>query len=372
MPTRTMKHLDDLVHHWFPVENDVEIEELSFGLINSTWKLKITENGPPQYFILQKVNTNVFKDISAIDNNWRRLLREITLCYNNDFSPCVIPDLVPTYDEDGRTYIETEDGTFRVMKYIPNTTCSTVVENPSIAFEVAKQFGKFCATFANVSPSELQDTIPDFHNLSLRYCQFQEAMSKGVLDRISSQQELISETLEFDDIVKHYQDIIARGTLQKRVAHHDTKVSNVLLDEMDGKGVAVIDLDTCMAGYFISDLGDMFRTMLCPLDENSNNFEDIVIRMDVFDSILRGYLSEVIGKIPQTELQQALFAGEFMIYMQALRFAADYLNGDVYYKIDYESHNLVRWKNQLTLLKKYRQNRNSMQRILNDILHESK
>ena len=139
---------------------------------------------------------------------------------------------------------------------------------------------------------------------------------------------------------------------QLRVTHHDTKINNVLFNE-DKKGICPIDLDTVMPGYFISDLGDMFRTYLSPGSEEETDLEKIFARKDFKDAIIEGYLSQMADQLTSKEKELIPYAGEFMIFMQAIRFLSDFLNGDVYYGIRYEMNNFDRTKNQLHLLKSY-------------------
>ena len=139
------------------------------------------------------------------------------------------------------------------------------------------------------------------------------------------------------------------SAFKKRVTHHDTKISNVLFDAQD-KGLCVIDLDTVMPGYFISDAGDMMRTYLSPAGEEETDYSKIDVRENYFDAIVQGYLSEMKDELSAEEKKYFVYAGKFMIYMQALRFITDYLNNDIYYGASYELHNLNRATNQLTLL----------------------
>jgi Ser/Thr protein kinase RdoA (MazF antagonist) len=150
-------------------------------------------------------------------------------------------------------------------------------------------------------------------------------------------------------IVDEYE--ICKIRLKTRCTHHDTKISNVLFDH-DDKGLCVIDLDTVMPGYFISDVGDMMRTYLCPVSEEEQDLSKITVRKEFYDAIVSGYLSEMGEELDETEKQYFHYAGEFMIYMQALRFLTDHINNDVYYGAKYEGHNFVRAGNQLTLLQR--------------------
>ena len=142
--------------------------------------------------------------------------------------------------------------------------------------------------------------------------------------------------------------------LKKGVTHHDTKISNVLFDKSD-KGLCVIDLDTVMPGYFISDVGDMLRTYLSPVNEEEKDLSRIEVRDDYFKAIAEGYLSEMKEELSQKEKEHFVYSGKFMIYMQALRFLTDYFKDDTYYGSKYPGHNLVRATNQATLLKKLTQ-----------------
>ncbi|MEP6845974.1 MAG: aminoglycoside phosphotransferase family protein, partial [Panacibacter sp.] len=146
-----------------------------------------------------------------------------------------------------------------------------------------------------------------------------------------------------------YENILQNPEFKKRVTHHDTKISNVLFDS-DNKGLCVIDLDTVMPGHFISDVGDMMRTYLSPAGEEESDLSAIEVREAYFEAIVNGYLSEMQDELTTTEKDYFIYAGKFMIYMQALRFMADYLNNDIYYGAKYELHNLNRAINQLTLL----------------------
>jgi thiamine kinase-like enzyme len=135
------------------------------------------------------------------------------------------------------------------------------------------------------------------------------------------------------------------------VTHHDTKISNVLFDDQDN-GLCVIDLDTVMPGYFISDVGDMMRTYLSPVNEEEKDLSKIIIRNEYFKAITDGYLSEMSAELTEKEKEHFVYAGKFMIYMQALRFITDHLNNDHYYGAAYEGHNFVRANNQAVLLQK--------------------
>jgi len=183
----------------------------------------------------------------------------------------------------------------------------------------------------------------------LRYEQFQAAIKNASPERFERCREMINALQQQYSIVETFESIKTNPAFKTRVMHHDTKISNVLFDE-NNKGICVIDLDTVMPGYFISDVGDMMRTYLSPADEEETDLSKIDVREDYFDAIVRGYLSEMHDELSNEEKKYFVYAGKFMIYMQALRFLADYLNNDIYYGAKYDLHNFNRAANQLTLL----------------------
>ena len=237
-----------------------------------------------------------------------------------------------------------------MFEFVIGSKTFNTLQNSQLAFEGAKQFGRFTKNLSKFDVSKLHITLVDFHNLSLRYQQFETALNKGNANRINACAEAIEFIESQKSIVDEFDQIKINSNFKKRVTHHDTKISNVLFDE-NNKGLCVIDLDTVMPGYFISDVGDMLRTYLSPVSEEEADFSKIEIREDYFQAILEGYISEMKDELSDEEKCYFVYAGKFMIYMQALRFITDYFNNDSYYGSKYEGQNLVRANNQLVLLK---------------------
>lgn len=329
-----------VLNHYGLSESDCTIEPLGKGLINTTWLIKAGE----KKYVLQKINHRVFNDPWDIAFNIR-LLANYLQQHNPDY---LFTSPVQTLD--GNDMVQTGKGYFRMFVYVNNSHTIDVAEKPEQAYEAAKQFGRFTRSLAGFDANELKITLPDFHNLSLRYQQFENALQNGNSQRIQQASELISFIHQYKNIVNEFEN--SKKHLKPRCTHHDTKISNVLFDE-NNKGLCVIDLDTVMPGYFISDVGDMMRTYLCPVSEEEKDFSKIHVRKEFYDAIIDGYLSEMGGELSATEKKYFHYAGEFMIYMQAIRFLTDHLNNDVYYGAKYEGHNFIRAGNQVTLLEKY-------------------
>ena len=315
-------------------------EPFGTGLINHTWLV----NEGPEPFILQRINHNVFKSPADIASNIRLIAKY--LAENARDYLFVTPER--TLGEEDLVHVPGE-GYFRLFPFIKGSHTIDVVNSPSQAYEAAVQFGRFTRLLADFPVEQLRITLPDFHNLPLRYHQFEEAIMYGNKERIKEASSTIHALQQHREIVAISESIPGNPEFKKRVTHHDTKISNVLFDENE-KGLCVIDLDTVMPGYFISDVGDMIRTYLSPVSEEEKDFTRIEIRDEYFKAIAQGYLSEMKDELTATEKKHFVYGGKFMIYMQALRFLSDYLNNDVYYGSRYEGQNFVRANNQLVLL----------------------
>lgn len=322
--------------------NDSSVTLLTGGLINQTWK--VDANG--ESFILQRINHNVFNDPQKIASNIQLLADHLQSTNSNYHLIAPIKTTV------GAELVHEADGYFRLTPFVKNSKTIHVVETSAQAYEAAFQFGQFTQAFSKFNASQLQTTIPDFHNLKFRYQQFLDSLQSGNTQRIQSCAEEIKEIERYHFLVDQYTFIIHNPAFKLRVTHHDTKISNVLFDS-NYKGLCVIDLDTVMPGYFFSDVGDMMRTYLSPANEDESDLTKIVVRPDYYHSIVQGYSDAMKDELSAEERDSFFFAGQFLIYMQALRFLTDYFNDDRYYRARYENHNLIRAQNQLKLLHQF-------------------
>jgi Ser/Thr protein kinase RdoA (MazF antagonist) len=318
--------------------------QLHQGLINSTYIVSTT-NGE---YILQTINHHIFKNPNAIDFNINAIGNHLHIHAPN----YLFTHLEKTVD--GKTIIEWEGKYYRAFEKIDGYALS-VLENENQAFEAAKQFGLFTYQLLNFNASTLKITLPDFHNLSLRYHQFLEALKNGNTHRLEQSKNSIQFLIAHQHYVDQYEQFIHHKEVKKRVTHHDTKISNVLFSENNGieKGICVIDLDTVMPGYFISDIGDMCRTCLCSVTEEESNLDLLFVDGQKWNAIQKGYSKAMDSALSNFELDHFFFAGQYMIYMQALRFLTDHLNMDIYYGAKIEGQNYIRSLNQIRLLELY-------------------
>jgi Ser/Thr protein kinase RdoA (MazF antagonist) len=330
-------------------EEMIKVVPYGTGLINQTWKIEL----PGRSFILQKINEAVLSKPGLVSKNLRLI---------GDHLASRHPDYLfvkPLETLDGNDLYKDDSGYYRLFPFIPNSHTVDVVNNADQAEQAAIQFGMFTSKLSGFDHNLLQVTIPHFHDLSLRYEQYQRAILNGNRRRVLEAESFIKKIARHTGIVSTYKQLIADKDFKLRVTHHDTKISNVLFDEKE-RGLCVIDMDTVMPGYFISDVGDMMRTYLSPVSEEEQDLDRISIRDEIYESILRGYHREMKNELTESEVRHYFFAGSFMIFMQVIRFLADHFNDDKYYGTTYPGHNLHRAKNQYRLLELYLQKESSL------------
>lgn len=333
---------ENILHIYGLDPQQANIQQFGDGLINHTWRVHTAEKN----YILQKVNSDVFKRPADIDQNIS-LLRN----YLSRKDPEYL-FISPVVAANGESLIHVENGYYRLFPFVEGSVSLNVLTKEQEAYEAAKQFGKFSRILDGFKADKLNRTIPDFHNLALRFDQFTAACDGASPERLFKARESIAYIKEHQEIVTTYHEILNNGSIPLRVIHHDTKISNVLFDE-HMQGLCVIDLDTVMPGYFISDVGDMMRTYLSAVSEEETDLSKIKIRKEFFKAIYDGYMGEMKEVLTVTEKSYFTYAGKFIIYMQAIRFLADYLQNDIYYGAKYEDHNFNRANNQIELLKQY-------------------
>lgn len=342
-------------------ESEFSVRLFGDGLINHTWKVIYAG----KEFLLQKINQQVFKRPVEILENCRLL--ETYLKKNHPGYLFV----APLNALNQMNYVvDAESNIYRLFPFVKNSHSFNTVTSPAMAFEAAKQFGKFTRLLSRFDPADLHTTLPDFHNLSLRYQLYQLAMKNAVSQRIEKSSQVTSFLHDQHSIVEQFENAGNNQVFSQRVIHHDAKINNVLFDIGTQKALCVIDLDTVMTGYFISDVGDMLRTYLSPVSEEETDFNSIQIREEYFKEIVNGYLGEMLSELSKKEIRYFVYAGKFAIYMQAVRFIADYLNNDRYYQIKYPEQNLVRANNQVVLLQRYIEKEDRLDDLLNQFLNQ--
>ena len=323
------------------------IDQSSTGLINQTFI--VSDKISSKKFILQQLNTTIFKTPFSISKNIKFAAATIS---SSDKNYPLINIHTTTNGDD--YFIDNNSHYWRLIDFIENTTTIEAIATIDQAYQTAYSFGKFTSLLQQANTEDFIPSIPDFHNLDLRFEQFKTAYALTDDERKSKAKDCIDYLLSRIEIVNIFNKIEKELLIPKRIIHADTKISNILFDAHSFHPKAVIDWDTIMPGYFISDLGDMIRTMVCEAGENESNLNKIIFRKEYYTAIISGYKAAI--QLTENELNFLSYAGKFMTYMQALRFLTDYLNNDVYYTITYPEHNLDRAKNQCRLLQVLEEN----------------
>lgn len=319
---------------------EFQIERTGSGHINQTFLVK-----GDQKFILQRINNYVFRQPERIAKNIR-LAADYLKIHHPDYL-----FLSPVQTQDKKEMFTDENGfPWRLFPYIDNSKTLNELKHEKEAFQAAAGFGKLTANLNNISMQGFEPTIPDFHNLSWRYRQFQEALELATDETKEIATNAIGMAGYYKFLTDEYQQLISRGHLKERIVHNDTKINNILFSDISGKALCVIDLDTLMQGYFIYDLGDLVRTCVSPVSEEESDTSKIIFRQNFYDAVIDGYLSEMNPFLSEKEKKIIPFAGMMVTYIMALRFLTDFLNGNVYYQIHYPLQNLIRATNQLKLL----------------------
>lgn len=338
-----------------------EVSPLGNGLINKTYFVPTLEPDAPDY-VLQRINNAVFQDVELLQRNIERttahIRRKLIESGETDLSRKVIT-LVGT--PNGKTFVKEGDSYWRMMEFIPRSVTKEQV-TPESSRQAGQAFGLFQQMLSDID-QPIGESIPDFHNMELRLRQLHDAVESDPLGRAIEVRDLISEIESRSYWMTQAEELHRKGMLPKRICHCDTKVNNMLFDD-DGSFLCVIDLDTVMPSFIFSDYGDFLRTAANSVAEDDPDLDKITFRTDIFEAFTDGYLSSARSFLTALEIQMLPYAVELFPYMQATRFLTDYINGDTYYKTDYPEHNLVRTKNQLTLLHRIEEKEEEIRRFI--------
>ena len=328
-------------------ENILSIEPFGNGHINDTLKVT-TEAGTPGY-VLQRINHHIFTNVEMLQNNIHTVTSHIRAKLQErgeeDIDRKVLTFLPA---DDGKRYCFDGESYWRVCLMIPRSRSLEEV-NPSSSYEAGRAFGDFQSMLSDLPEGALGETIPNFHNMEFRLQQFYEAVQANAAGRVDEVKDLIDEIEKRAEEMCVQEELYREGKLKKRTNHCDTKVNNILFDE-DGKVLCVIDLDTVMPGFVLSDIGDFIRTGANTGAEDDEQLDRVGVNMEIFKAYTRGYMEKAKSFLTPLEIGLLPYGGRLLTYMQTVRFLTDYLNGDTYYKTHKPKHNLIRTRAQFKLL----------------------
>lgn len=355
-----------IIFEQFEVEaTPVAITSFGGGLINTT--LKVTTTTGKEY-VLQRINHDIFQNVDMLMSNIERVTAHIRKKLEEQNATDVDRKVLHFYPckETGKTYYFNGESYWRVMDLIVDSKSFDAV-TPELSYVAGRAFGDFQSKLSDIPGEPLGETIPDFHNMEFRLQQFKEALAEDKAGRKAEVADLIEEIEKRAEEMCKAERLNREGKLPKRINHCDTKVNNVLFDEA-GNVLCVIDLDTVMPGYVLSDFGDFIRTGANTGAEDDANLDNVNVNMDIFKAYTKGYLETAKNFLLPIEIENLPFGGKLLTYMQTVRFLTDYLNGDTYYKTMFPGHNLQRTKAQFKLVQSIEEHEAEMNAFIQSLL----
>lgn len=338
----------------------VSAEPYGSGHINDTYCVVFDQGGTRIRYIFQRINHKVFKDPVALMDNIYRVTAHLSEKMAGQGDP-TRRTLTTLLTREGQRVLVDENGNYwRAYLFIEKAQTYDAVQSSQQAFEGAKAYGNFQKMLADMPAPRLHDTIPDFHHTPKRFAALEKAIAADTANRAT----LARAEIDFALSRKGMTSVLLDAKLPERVTHNDTKFNNVMLDDATGEGICVIDLDTVMPGLALYDFGDMVRTTTSPVKEDELDVSKVTMQFPMYEALVRGYLSSASGFLTKTEKQLLAFSGKLITFEIGIRFLADFLAGDVYFKVHRDQHNLQRCRTQFKLVESIEQQEAQMNKLV--------
>lgn len=337
------------------------------GHINETYAVYMADhdgNDVPLY-VLQRININVFKNPDQVMDNIFGVTEYLRSIIRRDGGDLDRESLSYIKTKSGDSYFEDEKGQpWRCLHYVPNSVCYQQVEKPEQFYQSALSFGHFLKQLGDYPAESLYETIPQFHDTRKRFRDFEDAQRKDVKNRARLCRQEIDFVLSRKDDCGVLMNQLEEGKLPLRVTHNDTKLNNILFDQDTDKGLCIIDLDTIMPGLAANDFGDSIRFGASTAEEDEQDLDKVHFDISLYDIYVKGYLEMAKDVLTPEEIKSLPWGARLMTLECGMRFLADFLQGDVYFKTAYPEHNLVRARTQFRLVKEMEEQFSEMNKIL--------
>lgn len=344
----------------------VGIERFGSGHINDTFRLNMEGEGIS--YLLQRINHNIFPNVEGLMHNidlvtthLKSVLKQEVVDVNRHTL-----SIIPT--KEGEKFFKDANGNYwRVFILLEGTKSYDIVETTRQAYSGGQAFGKFQKQLSTLDATQLVEILPNFHNIDFRLSNLRKAIADNKAGRLGEVKDILDYIFEREDRMRRIIVMAQKGDLPLRITHNDTKFNNVLLDK-DDNVQCVIDLDTVMPGYIAYDFGDAIRTIINSAAEDEKDVDKVVLNIPLFQAYTEGYFSEAKDFLTEKEIESLWYGVLLLPYMQAVRFLTDYIDGDLYYKVHYDNHNLVRTNTQLKLVKELESHEEQLMDILSQSL----
>lgn len=338
------------------------------GHINDTFAVNASQGGTPVRYIFQRINHGIFTEPEKLMENIARVCahnnqrcRESALADGSRRVLSIVPAL------GGEPFVRDEHGYYwRCYLFIEQAQTYDKIESPAQAREAAKAFGAFQQSLADLEGDRLHETIPDFHNTVARFQKLVSAVESDPCNRAATVQNEIQFFTQRENDAGRLLAMQNVGELPERVTHNDCKLNNVMIDDKTGEGICVIDLDTAMPGLALYDFGDLVRTATSPALEDEKDLSQVRMQMPMFEALVEGYLAGTGSMLTPAERAELAFSGKLITMEIGIRFLTDFLEGDTYFKVHREGHNLDRCRTQIALVQSIEEQFEAMNAKVNE------
>ena len=357
--------LRDLIYKFSMYGDFLVATPFGMGNVNDTFQVTFDQGGVRLHYILQRINSNVFHDPVGVMENIDRVTNHILTKVRKAKMETKKRTLRLLRSRDNKPYVLDEDGNYwRAYVFVENARAYEVLETPEQAYMIAEAFGEFQKQLVDLPGGRLNETIPDFHNTPKRFERLEEAIRKDVRGRAASVASEIDFALSLKEEAGTLLRLHKSGDIPERITHNDTKSNNILIDDLSGEGVCVLDLDTVMPGLSLYDFGDMVRSATNSAGEDEVDCEKVWMRFDLYEGLFKGFLKSADGFMTSAEKENLPLAGKIITTEIGIRFLTDYLEGDTYFKIRRPLHNLERCRNQFKLVQSITEQMPEMLKLL--------
>lgn len=341
------------------------------GHINTTYLAVFVNRGKFRKYLLQGINTHVFKNPNELMQN---------IVGVTDYIKAQIKETGGNPERETLTFLQADNGKhyfyhlgkcWRIYNFIDNSYTLNEIENSEVFEKAGRSFGLFQKRLGGYPMEKLHETIKDFHNTPKRLEALEKSVELDTAGRVSFAKDEINFALSRKSDAEIVINLHKEGLIPLRVTHNDTKLNNILFDEKTGESICVIDLDTIMPGFSLYDFGDSIRYGANTTREDDDNLDNVDISLELFESFTKGFLGACASDLTETEVRYLAFSAKLMTFECGVRFLTDYLDGDVYFRTAYQEHNLVRARNQFKLVSEIEKNLSKMEEIVDRIYKES-
>lgn len=340
------------------------------GHINTTLLLTFEQEDNQSKYLVQGINTHVFKNPEELMENIVNVTSYLRDKIAENGGDPERETLTFLKAEDGKYYHYEGNKCWRIYNFIDNSHTCNKIENKKLFENAGRSFGNFQKHLTDYPMHTLHETIKDFHNTPKRFDNLESAVNNNLAGRADTVKKDIDFAMarreQSGKLLKLYKD----GLIPLRVTHNDTKLNNILFDDETNEGICVIDLDTIMPGFSLYDFGDAIRYGGNTTREDDDNLDNVGISLELFESYTEGFLSASAKALTRAEVENLAFSAMLMTLECGIRFLTDYLDGDVYFKIDYPEHNLVRARNQFKLVYEIEKHIDEMEEIVMNIYNK--